>query len=71
MTAPIAYFELRLIPGPPSGELLRAAITIPARRGHEREQLDALIAGTDPAVFTVAPHAADGTVVGLPNGAGS
>lgn len=62
----IAYFELRLIPGPPEeGELPRTEIHIPARPGREVEQWHKLIAHTDPDVFTLAPHAADGTVCGL------
>lgn len=58
----IAYFERRALPHiDPDGQPKR----IPAQRGHEREQWDALTAATDPRLYTLAPHAADGTVCGL------
>lgn len=57
----IAYFELRPLPHiDPTGRPQR----IPAVPGHEVEQWDALIAATDPGLYVLAPHAADGTVCG-------
>lgn len=58
----VAYFEIRALPHiDPDGQPQR----IPAQRGHEVEQWDALIAATDPRLYTLAPHAADGSVCGL------
>lgn len=58
----VAYFEIRALPHiDPDGQPQR----IPAQRGHEVEQWDRLIAGADPNLYVVAPHDADGTVVGL------
>lgn len=72
MSTSIAYFEVRLVPGlDPAGKLPRKTIQITADPGHEVEQWDRLIAAADPALYVVAPHAADGTVCGLPDGRAS
>lgn len=62
----IAYFERQLLPGlDPTGVLPHKTVHIPAIRGHEAEQWDDLAARTDPALYTLAPHRADGAVCGL------